>query len=180
MSNLDPSYTVGQQLLEGIRASTKASRSEAHKRAMTLLNRVGISDPVRVFNSYPHQISGGMAQRVLIAGAVASRPKLLIADEPTTALDVTVQAEILDLLRDLQEELGMAVLLVTHNFGVVADICSSIAVMQKGRIVESGRTRDIFARPSHECTRMLLDSILDETTVRSDPPAYVGQGKADS
>jgi peptide/nickel transport system permease protein len=112
-----------------------------------------------------------MAQRVLIAGAVASRPKLLIADEPTTALDVTVQAEILDLLRDLQAELNMAVLLVTHNFGVVADVCDQIAVMQYGEIVEQGDVDAIFTAPQHEYTKMLLGAILDESTVRTDPPA---------
>jgi peptide/nickel transport system permease protein len=111
-----------------------------------------------------------MAQRVLIAGAVASRPPLLIADEPTTALDVTVQAEILDLLRDLQKELNMAVLLVTHNFGVVADSCDRIAVMRRGEIVEAGRTDELFGEPAHPYTRMLLDSILDESEVRSDGP----------
>ncbi len=112
-----------------------------------------------------------MAQRVLIAGAVVSRPKLLIADEPTTALDVTVQAEILDLLRDLQDELDMAVLLVTHNFGVVADVCNRIAVMRRGEIVEQGEVEAVFGAPEHPYTAMLLDSILDEETVRTDPPA---------
>lgn len=170
MSNLDPSFTVGAQLVEGIRASSEMSAKEAKERVLALLKRVGIQDPDRTFNSYPHQISGGMAQRVLIAGAVASRPKLLIADEPTTALDVTVQAEILDLLRDLQAELNMAVLLVTHNFGVVADICDRIAVMQYGQIVETGTALDIFHNPQHPYTTMLLDSILDETTVREDGP----------
>jgi peptide/nickel transport system permease protein len=174
MSNLDPSFTVGAQLVEGIRASAKMSKKDARERVLALLKRVGIQDPVLTFNSYPHQISGGMAQRVLIAGAVASRPKLLIADEPTTALDVTVQAEILDLLRDLQAELDMAVLLVTHNFGVVADICDRIAVMQDGRVVESGTTLDIFSAPQHPYTRMLLDAILDETSLRTDPPVAVG------
>jgi peptide/nickel transport system permease protein len=137
---------------------------------LALLERVGIADPQRTFDSYPHQISGGMAQRVLIAGAVASRPKLLIADEPTTALDVTVQAEILDLLRDLQSELDMAILLVTHNFGVVADLCDRIAVMQQGVIVESGTATEVFSHPTHEYTKMLLGAILDESTVRTDPP----------
>jgi peptide/nickel transport system permease protein len=174
MSNLDPSYTVGAQLVEGIRASAGMSRKEAHARVLALLERVGIRDPQRTFHSYPHQISGGMAQRVLIAGAVASRPKLLIADEPTTALDVTVQAEILDLLRDLQAELGMAVLLVTHNFGVVADVCDRIAVMQNGQVVESGTALEVFREPKHAYTKMLLSSILDESTVRSDPPVPVG------
>lgn len=170
MSNLDPSFSVGAQLVEGIRASSDMSAKDAKGRVFALLKRVGIQDPERTFHSYPHQISGGMAQRVLIAGAVASRPKLLIADEPTTALDVTVQAEILDLLRELQAELNMAVLLVTHNFGVVADICDRIAVMQYGEIVESGSALDIFRTPQHPYTTMLLDSILDETTVRKDGP----------
>ncbi|WP_432246179.1 dipeptide/oligopeptide/nickel ABC transporter permease/ATP-binding protein (plasmid) [Arthrobacter sp. G.S.26] len=170
MSNLDPSFSVGDQLVEGIRASANMTAKEAKERVLALLKRVGIQDPQRTYNSYPHQISGGMAQRVLIAGAVASRPKLLIADEPTTALDVTVQAEILDLLRDLQAELNMAVLLVTHNFGVVADICDRIAVMQNGKIVETGQTLDIFRNPQHPYTAMLLNSILDETTVRTDAP----------
>lgn len=171
MSNLDPSYRVGAQLVEGVRATLGISAREATQRILELLERVGIADPRRTFDSYPHQISGGMAQRVLIAGAVASRPRLLIADEPTTALDVTVQAEILDLLRDLQAELDMAVLLVTHNFGVVADVCDRIAVMQRGRIVETGSVRELFANPQHEYTQMLLGAILDESTVRTDPPA---------
>ena len=171
MSNLDPAYRVGAQLMEGVRAALGLSKREAERRVLELLERCGITDPQRTFDSFPHQISGGMAQRVLIAGAVASRPRLLIADEPTTALDVTVQAEILDLLRDLQQELDMAVLLVTHNFGVVADICDRIAVMQEGEIVETGRTQAIFDEPQHAYTRMLLDSILDEETVRTDAPA---------
>lgn len=170
MSNLDPSYTVGAQLVEGVRIALKVDKREAKATVLELLARVGIVDPERTFSSYPHQISGGMAQRVLIAGAVASKPKLLIADEPTTALDVTVQAEILDVLRDLQSELDMAVLLVTHNFGVVADVCDRIAVMRSGAIVEAGGTEQIFEDPQHEYTRMLLDSILDEETVREDLP----------
>jgi peptide/nickel transport system permease protein len=174
MSNLDPSFRVGSQLVEGVRATLKVSRSEAKDRVLALLARCGIADPERTFHSYPHEISGGMAQRVLIAGAVASRPKLLIADEPTTALDVTVQAEILDLLRDLQAELGMAVLLVTHNFGVVADICDRIAVMKTGEIVEVGDTLAIFDDPKHEYTKTLLNAILNEESVRTDPPVVTG------
>ncbi|MGA6222066.1 ATP-binding cassette domain-containing protein [Streptomyces umbrinus] len=170
MSNLDPSCTVGAQLVEGVLACSGASRREARERVLALLARVGIPDPKRTFSSYPHQISGGMAQRVLIAGAVASRPLLLIADEPTTALDVTVQAEILDLLRELQKELNMAVLLVTHNFGVVADICDRVAVMRQGEIVESGAAPDLFREPRHPYTRMLLDCILDDDAVRTDQP----------
>lgn len=169
MSNLDPSYRVGAQLVEGVRAALGVSRKEARARVLALLERCGIADPVRTFDSYPHEISGGMAQRVLIAGAVASRPRLLIADEPSTALDVTVQAEILDLLRDLQAELDMAILLVTHNFGVVADICDRIVVMKKGVIVEAGATLDVFRNPHDDYTKMLLGAILDENTVRTDP-----------
>ncbi|NUU25230.1 MAG: dipeptide/oligopeptide/nickel ABC transporter permease/ATP-binding protein [Streptomycetaceae bacterium] len=168
MSNLDPTFTVGSQLVEGLRATKDISRRDARAHVLALLDRVGITDPERTFASYPHQISGGMAQRVLIAGAVASRPLLLIADEPTTALDVTVQAEILDLLRELQKELNMAVLLVTHNFGVVADICDRLAVMSQGEIVETGTVRDILREPRHAYTRMLLDSILDDRAARSD------------
>ena len=174
MSNLDPSYKVGSQLVEGVRAALPISKKEAKSRVLALLQRVGITDPQRTFDSYPHEISGGMAQRALIAGAVASRPKLLIADEPTTALDVTVQAEILDLLRDLQQELNLAVLIVTHNFGVVADVCDRVAVMKQGEIVEQADIREIFRNPQHEYTQMLLGSILDEDTVREDPPARVG------
>ncbi|MGV8881673.1 MAG: dipeptide/oligopeptide/nickel ABC transporter permease/ATP-binding protein [Rhodoglobus sp.] len=171
MSNLDPSYTVGAQLVEGIRASSKMTAKDAKARVLELLARVGITDPRRTFESYPHQISGGMAQRVLIAGAVASRPTLLIADEPTTALDVTVQADILDLLRDLQQEMGMAVLIVTHNFGVVADLCDHIAVMTDGKVVEEGTALDIFRNPQHEYTQMLLGSILEDTVIRTDAPS---------
>lgn len=166
MSNLDPSFTVGSQLMEGLRAGM--SRQEAKSTILALLKRVGIPDPERTFKSYPHQISGGMAQRVLIAGAVASRPKLLIADEPTTALDVTVQAEILDLLRELQGELGMGVLLVTHNFGVVADLCDRVIVMRDGEMIEKGPVGEIFQRPKEHYTKQLIDSILDEETFRSD------------
>jgi ABC-type dipeptide/oligopeptide/nickel transport system ATPase component len=133
---------------------------------LELLDRVGLPDPRRTFNSYPHEISGGMAQRVLIAGAVACEPKLLIADEPTTALDVTVQAEILELLRDLQREHQMGILLVTHNFGVVADICDRVAVMQNGAIVEEGAVEEIFSAAKHQYTKTLLDAILSEEVVR--------------
>ena len=169
MANLDPSFTVGSQLMEGL--SRTMPRAEAREAILALLARVGIPDPARTFSSYPHQISGGMAQRVLIAGAVVSRPKLLIADEPSTALDVTVQAEILDLLRELQGELGMGVLLVTHNFGVVADLCDRVVVMREGEFVEEGGVSAIFHSPGHPYTRELINSILDEETVRTDPPA---------
>ena len=166
MSNLDPAFTIGSQLVEPLRVVLGLSKAEARDRALALLARVGIPDPKRTFAAYPHQISGGMAQRVLIAGAVAARPALLIADEPTTALDVTVQAEVLDVLRDLQQELSMAVLLVTHNFGVVADLCDRVSVMQAGHIVETGPVRAILGAPEHPYTRSLLDAILDDGPAR--------------
>lgn len=167
MSNLDPSFTIGFQLVEPLRVKRGMSRAEAARRALELLARVGIPDPQRTFDSYPFQVSGGMAQRVLIAGAVSMDPDLIIADEPTTALDVTVQAEVLDLLRDLQTERDLAIMLVTHNFGVVADLCDRVSVMQSGRIVESGPVRTILRRPDHPYTQSLLDAILDGGPARS-------------
>ena len=166
MSNLDPSFRIGHQLVEPMRHHLGMSRQEARVEALRLLARVGIHDPERVFAAYPHQISGGMAQRVLIAGAVSCDPDLLIADEPTTALDVTVQAEVLDLIRELQQEREMAVLLVTHNFGVVADICDSVAVMREGRIVEHAPVRRLFANPQDDYTRMLLASSVEGAPAR--------------
>ncbi len=165
MSNLDPTFKIGSQLTEPLRHDG-LSRREARDRALELLEATGISDPLRVFNSYPHQISGGMAQRVLIAGAVSRDPALLIADEPTTAVDVTVQAEILDILRDLQKERQMGVVLVTHNFGVVADLCDRVAVMQRGVLVEEGDVAALFASPQHPYTQMLLGSTLEGTPGR--------------
>ncbi|MEZ0164390.1 dipeptide/oligopeptide/nickel ABC transporter permease/ATP-binding protein [Kineococcus sp. LSe6-4] len=169
LSNLDPAFKIGYQLTTPMRLHLGISRREAKERALALLARVGIPDPARTFDSYAHEISGGMAQRVLIAGAISCKPKLLIADEPTTALDVTVQAEVLDLLRDLQAEFGMGIVLVTHNFGVVADICDRVAVMQHGRIVETGAVEDLFARPRHPYTRTLLDSMVEDGPARPYP-----------
>ncbi|MEV7606007.1 dipeptide/oligopeptide/nickel ABC transporter permease/ATP-binding protein [Paenarthrobacter sp. NPDC089322] len=166
MSNLDPSFTIGSQLVEPMRIQLGISAAEAKKRALSLLARVGIPNPERTFASYPHQVSGGMAQRVLIAGAISCNPDLLIADEPTTALDVTVQAEVLDLLRDLQSEFQMAVVLVTHNFGVVADLCDRVSVMRLGRIIETGPTEPIFESPSHPYTQELLGAILSDAEPR--------------
>jgi peptide/nickel transport system permease protein len=166
MSNLDPSFTIGSQLVEPLRQCLGLSKSDAKARALELLARVGIPDPTRTYHSYPHELSGGMAQRVLIAGAVSCAPDLIIADEPTTALDVTVQAEILDLLRELQRELNTALILVTHNFGVVADLCDTVAVMQDGRIVEQGPVRSIFNDAKHPYTRSLLNAILEDAPPR--------------
>jgi peptide/nickel transport system permease protein len=130
--------------------------------------RVGITEPDRVLRAYPHQISGGMAQRVLIAGAVAGRPSLLVADEPTTALDVTVQAEVLELLRELQREYGMALVIVTHDFGVVADICDRVVVMKDGRVVETGPVERIFRRPEDPYTAELIGASLDDAACRDE------------
>ncbi|SDQ31016.1 dipeptide/oligopeptide/nickel ABC transporter permease/ATP-binding protein [Microbacterium sp. cf332] len=173
MSNLDPSFTIGSQLVEPLRKTLGLSKKEATERSLDLLARVGIPQPQRTFDAYPFEVSGGMAQRVLIAGAVSTDPDLIIADEPTTALDVTVQAEVLDLLRDLQAERQMAMLLVTHNFGVVADLCDRVTVMQNGRFVEQGPVRSIFNDARHPYTRALLDAILDEGPAR---PALVTKG----
>ncbi|GAA2010009.1 dipeptide/oligopeptide/nickel ABC transporter permease/ATP-binding protein [Nakamurella flavida] len=161
LSNLDPSFTVGHQLVKPMVRKLKVSRAQARATAVELLDRVGIADPRRVMASYPHQLSGGMAQRVLIAGAVSCDPEIVIADEPTTALDVTVQAEVLDLLRGLQRERNMGMILVTHNLGVVADICDRVAVMRDGRIVEQAPVGRLFADPRHEYTRSLLAATLE-------------------
>jgi ABC-type dipeptide/oligopeptide/nickel transport system ATPase component/ABC-type dipeptide/oligopeptide/nickel transport system permease subunit len=164
MSNLDPSFTIGYQLVRPMTEVLGISKKEAKARAISLLETVGINNPERVFKSYPHEVSGGMAQRVLIAGAVSCEPDLLIADEPTTALDVTVQAEVLDLLRDLQKRLGMGMVLVTHNFGVVADLADRVVVMQYGRVVETGDVRSILRNPVEEYTQVLLSSMLEGKT----------------
>ena len=167
MTNLDPAFTVGQQFDFAMRKKLKLTKAQTKERAIALLARVNINDPERVHGLYPHQLSGGMAQRVLIAIAVSCDPALLIADEPTTALDVTVQAEVLDLLRDLQRERSMAMILVTHNFGVVADICDRVAVMKDGRVVETGDTRSIIREPQDPYTQLLLASVLDNAPMRA-------------
>lgn len=161
MSNLDPAFTVGYQLVTPMMRVLGISKAEAKERALKLLADVGIPHPERTFAAYPHEISGGMAQRVLIAGAISCEPDLIIADEPTTALDVTVQAEVLDLLRELQSRLNIGVILVTHNFGVVADLCDRVVVMQNGRLVEEGTVREILRTPEHPYTRTLLASMLE-------------------
>lgn len=161
MTNLDPSMTIGRQMLRGLLATRRIPRADAEKRIIQLLHRVGIADAGEVVRKYPHEISGGMAQRVLIAGAVAGDPELIIADEPTTALDVTVQAEVLDLIRELRDERDLAVILVTHNLGVVSDICDRVAVMKEGRIVENAPVADFFAMPHHEYSRELLRAVAE-------------------
>ena len=159
MTSLNPVFTVGDQVAEGIRAHLPVSKREANDRAVALLNEVGISDAASRARDYPHQMSGGMRQRVMIAMALACEPELLIADEPTTALDVTVQAQILEILDRLRKARGMAVLLITHDLGIVAGRADRVAVMYAGQIVEEARTAQLFARPSHPYTQGLLASV---------------------
>ena len=159
MSSLNPILTVGSQITEAVLAHQKKSKSEAREIAKEMLRRVGIPSPETRFNDYPHQMSGGMKQRAMIAMALACRPQLLIADEPTTALDVTIQAQILDLLGELQREFDMAVLLITHDLGVVAETCEHVAVMYAGKIVEYAPVSDLFERPKHPYTHGLFRSL---------------------
>jgi peptide/nickel transport system ATP-binding protein len=159
MTSLNPVYTVGWQIAEPVRLHQGKSRHEARARAIELLRLVGIPEPETSIDTYPHQLSGGQRQRVMIAMALACEPKLLLADEPTTALDVTIQAQILELLRDLQQRLSMSILLITHDLGVVAENASHVVVMYAGKVVESSPVRPIFAKPMHPYTRGLLESI---------------------
>jgi peptide/nickel transport system ATP-binding protein len=159
MTSLNPVFTVGDQIAEAIRLHRDVGRGAARAQAIDMLRTVEIPEPERRFAEYPHQLSGGMRQRVMIAMALSCRPRLLIADEPTTALDVTIQAQILDLLADLQGRLGMALLLVTHELGVVAERADEVAIMYAGRVVERGAVGDVFHTPLHPYTRGLLRSI---------------------
>jgi peptide/nickel transport system ATP-binding protein len=159
MTALDPLYTIGNQMIETICLHQKVSKSEAFDRALELLKKVGIASPEIKINSYPHQLSGGMKQRVMIAIALACQPDILIADEPTTALDVTIQAQILDLLLDLQKEYGMSIIFITHDLGVVAEFCEKVMVMYLGQVVESADVKTIFKSPKHPYTKGLLNSI---------------------
>ena len=158
MTSLSPVHSIGNQLMEPILLHKTRNKKEAFQIAVEMLNRVGISNPVQRMNEYPHQLSGGMRQRVMIAMALSCNPRLLIADEPTTALDVTVQAQILELIIDLQEQYKMSVLYITHNLGVIAELCDEVGVMYLGRIVESGPVRAIFNNPLHPYTVRLLES----------------------
>ncbi|MDE5466248.1 ABC transporter ATP-binding protein [Bradyrhizobium sp. CSS354] len=159
MTSLNPVYTVGHQIAETVQIHTKASRSNAIARAQEMLRLVRIADPERRISNYPHEMSGGMRQRVMIAMALACSPELLIADEPTTALDVTIQAQILRLIVDLKERMGTAVMFITHDLGVVAETCQRVMVMYAGRIVEQAPVIDLFARPTHPYTRALMQSV---------------------
>ena len=159
ITSLNPGLTVGYQIAEPLRVKQGLSRAAARKRAIELMERVQIASAAQRVDDYPHQFSGGMSQRVMIAMALALDPEILIADEPTTALDVTVQAQIMDLLRNLQRETGMAIILITHDIGVAAEMADRVAVMYAGRIVESGPVQDILYKPSHPYTIGLMDSI---------------------
>ena len=159
MTSLNPVYTIGNQICEVIRLHTNKTKEQAHARAVELLSLVGINEPERRLKQYPHELSGGMRQRVMIAMALACEPKLLIADEATTALDVTIQAQILELMMELKKKIGMSIIMITHDLGVVSNMCDKIAVMYAGKIVEYGTADDIFYNPQHEYTRGLLTSI---------------------
>jgi peptide/nickel transport system ATP-binding protein len=159
MTSLDPAFTIGSQVAESIRLHNDVDRATAREQARVALEEVGIPAASERLDDYPHQLSGGMRQRVMIAMALACRPRILIADEPTTALDVTIQAQILDVLRALQRELDFAVVLVTHDLGVVSDLCDRVVVMYAGQVVEEGAVRDVFAQPRHPYTAGLLGAM---------------------
>ncbi len=175
MSSLDPLFTIGDQVAEALRVHRRISRRAAHARAVDLLREVGLPDLPRRARSYPHELSGGQQQRVMIAMALACEPALLIADEPTTALDVTVESQILDLLRRMQRDHGTALLFVTHDMGVVAEMADRVLVMYAGQVVEQGRVADVLRDPRNPYTRALIESIPTPTTPRDLPmPAIAG------
>jgi oligopeptide/dipeptide ABC transporter ATP-binding protein len=179
MTSLNPVFKIGAQVAEAIRIHRKVGKKEAWKQAGEMLELVSIPDPHKRLHDYPHQLSGGMRQRVMIAIALSCDPELLIADEPTTALDVTIQAQIMELLAGLQKKLGLAVLLITHDLGVVAEFCERVVVMYTGRVVEEATVRDLFANPAHPYTRGLLRSlpsiekaVADDAAPRTDAEAH--------
>ena len=159
MTSLNPVYTVGNQLREAIRIHTDRTPEQIRERALEMLTLVGVNEPEKRLKQYPHELSGGMRQRVMIAMALACEPDILIADEPTTALDVTIQAQILELMQDLQKKMGMSIIMITHDLGVIADICDEIIVMYAGRVCERGTADEIFYNPCHEYTKGLIRSI---------------------
>jgi len=170
MTSLNPVFTIGEQIMETVRAHEGMSAAAQRDRAIEMLDRVGIPSAARRLNDYPHQLSGGQRQRVMIAMSLACRPKLLIADEPTTALDVTIQAQVLDLLMDLRDELGMAIIVITHNMGVIAEVADRVLVMYAGRIVEQSRVAGLFDAPQHPYTKGLLACV---PTLEQDRPRLI-------
>ena len=169
MTSLNPTMRVGDQIVEGLRKHTKMSKEEANKKAIEMLELVSVPQPEKRIRQYPHEFSGGMRQRVMIALAMVSNPELLIADEPTTALDVTVQAQILDLMRKLQQKMEMSIILITHDLGVVADMSDRVVVMYAGQIIETGTTEEIFSNPKHPYTRRLLESVPKPDMTKDEP-----------
>ena len=187
MTTLDPTMTIGKQVMEGMRLHLKLKKQEAWKRAVDLLSEVGITDPQARMKQYPHQLSGGMRQRVVIAIALSCEPNVLICDEPTTALDVTIQAKILELISKIQKARNISVIYITHDLGVVAKVADSVAVMYAGRIVEQGTVREIFYSPRHPYTWGLLDSVPDIAgtqerlySIPGNPPNLLSQIKGDA
>ena len=177
MTSMNPVFTIGNQICEAISLHQDLSRKETRNKAIEMLRLVNIPAPEKRIDEYPHQLSGGMRQRVMIAMALSCNPNVLIADEPTTALDVTIQAQILDLLKELQDKVGMAMILITHDLGVVAEVCDDVAVMYAGRIVERGVGREIFKNPKHPYTRGLLNSI---PTLSKDPTGKVKKNRLET
>lgn len=177
MTSLNPVFTIGNQLVEAITLHQKLSKKDAIAKAIEMLRLVGIPSPDKRILDYPHQLSGGMRQRVMIAMALSCNPNVLIADEPTTALDVTIQAQILDLLKGLQEKVGMGLILITHDLGVVAEVCDDVVVMYAGKVVEQGTVHEIFKNPKHPYTRGLLNSI---PTLSKDPTGKVKKNRLET
>ncbi len=182
MTSLNPVLSIGYQLAEPLRVHRRLSPRDAVKQVIGLLERVGIPDAAHRLQDYPHQLSGGMRQRVMVAMAIACRPRLIIADEPTTALDVTIQAQILDLLRELREEMGTSIIIITHHLGVIAQLADRVAVMYAGRVVESGLVQEIYRKPRHPYTRALMSSIPRLgvwperlATIEGSPPDLTGE-----
>jgi oligopeptide/dipeptide ABC transporter ATP-binding protein len=181
LTALNPVFTIGSQIMAGIRAHEPVSKQEAHARAVQLLHRVGIAEPARRMEAYPFQLSGGMRQRAMIAMAIACSPDLLIADEPTTALDVTIQAQILDLLREIRDETGISILFITHDLAVVSELCDSVAVFYAGELQERGSVTQVFSEPSHPYTNGLLSCIPDVargtrlTAIEGRPPTRLSE-----
>lgn len=173
MTSFCPVYTIGNQIIEAVRLHLDIPKKERRSYVTGLLRKVGIPNPERLIDEYPYQLSGGMRQRAMIAMAIAGNPRLLIADEPTTSLDVTVQAQILNLLKDLQQEYGMAILMINHNFGIIAETCDTVAVMYLGYIIESGSTAELLKNPLHPYTKDLLCSVPQVTDKKGGKLNYI-------